>query len=78
VEFPELVDIYSNHPCVPVENVIDDNRYCHEHSPPGTGLFLNRDEDVIRSWLSRSSNNVEDCSEMPREYIARMALELLN
>ena len=29
--FPQ-VNIYDNHPGVPVNNVIEDNRYCHQRS----------------------------------------------
>ena len=59
--YPELVDVYDDHPCVPVHNVIEDNTYCHTGSAAGA-QFLDRDADTITSWLSVASNNVEDCS----------------
>ena len=30
--YPELVNIYDNHPGVPINNVIEDNRFCHQRS----------------------------------------------
>jgi len=61
--FSGLADIYAtaSHPCVPVGNVIEDNRYCHRHSKRG-GKFIDRDAATINSWYSSASNNVEDCS----------------
>ncbi|KAL1521884.1 hypothetical protein AB1Y20_021535 [Prymnesium parvum] len=59
--FPEIVDIYDEHPCVPVGNVIEDNFYCHEESPAGKGIFIDQSESVIRSWYSSISNNQEVC-----------------
>ena len=59
--YPELVNVYDDHPCVPAYNVIEDNKYCHEGSKAGA-RFIDRDDDTIRSWLSFASNNVEDCS----------------
>lgn len=59
--FPELVDIYDYHPGVPVGNTIEDNVYCHRGSRPGKGIFLDRTDEQVRRWLSRSSNNREEC-----------------
>lgn len=59
--FPKIVNIYDDHPCVPVNNLITGNRYCHRHSKDG-GKFLDRDEKTIESWFSSASNNTEDCS----------------
>lgn len=59
--FPEVVDVYNDHPGVPVHNVIEDNTYCHAGSAGG-GRFVNQDAAQIRAWLSTASNNVEDCS----------------
>ena len=58
---PEIVGIYDNYPCLPVDNVIEDNKYCHEHSP-SSALFIDRDAKTINSWHSSISNNVEDCN----------------
>jgi len=58
--FPELASIYQEHPCVPVGNVIEDNRYCHAGSKGG-GLFLDRSEAQVRQWYSSVSNNREAC-----------------
>eukprot|EP00937_MAST-01D_sp_MAST-1D-sp2_P005041 g5041.t1 len=58
--YPELKGIYSDHPCLPVYNVIADNRFCHTRSPKG-GQFIDRDAETVKSWLSTLSNNTEDC-----------------
>ena len=60
-EYPEIVGIYDNYPCLPVDNVIEDNKYCHEHSP-SSALFIDRDAKTINSWHSSISNNVEECN----------------
>ena len=59
--YPLLPTIYDDHPCLPLGNVIEDNRYCHKNSKGG-GKFLDRDAATIVSWRSAASNNVEDCS----------------
>ena len=59
--FPELVDLYEYHPCVPVGNSIEDNVYCHRGSTPGKGVFLDKTAEQVRGWLSSSSNNQEAC-----------------
>ena len=59
--FPELVNIYQDHPCLPINNVIEDNRYCHTHSKDG-GQFIDRTDSVVNGWMSSMSNNREDCS----------------
>ena len=33
--YPEIVNIYEDHPCLPVGNVIENNRWCHRGSKPG-------------------------------------------
>ena len=61
--FPEIVDVYAYHPCTPVNNVIEDNKWCHAAAAGSKlgAVFLNRNESTIRSWYSTASNNVEDC-----------------
>ena len=57
--FPELVDIFAEgDPCVPVDNDISDNTYCHQGSLNKTGPlgFTNVDADTVRSWMSTMSN----------------------
>ena len=57
--FPELVDIFAEgDPCVPVDNDISDNTYCHQGSLNNTGPlgFTNVDADTVRSWMSTMSN----------------------
>ena len=42
---PELVNIYDNHPCIPINNVIEDNKFCHSHSlnaSQPTARFINQ------------------------------------
>ena len=79
VVFPEVVDIYKDHPCVPVGNIIEDNFYCHKNSPPGTTpSFLNRNASVIKSWLSMNSNNVENCDHVdnPSQWLLNQVARL--
>jgi hypothetical protein len=41
----ELVNIYDNHPCIPINNVIEDNKFCHSHSlnaSQPTARFINQ------------------------------------
>ena len=59
--YPEIVNIYEDHPCLPVGNVIENNRWCHRGSKPGA-QFVDRSDETIRGWLSEASNNVEDCT----------------
>ena len=57
--FPELVGIFAEgDPCVPVDNDISDNTYCHQGSLNKTGPlgFTNVDADTVRSWMSTMSN----------------------
>ena len=60
--FPEIIDIYDDHPCVPIGNVIEDNTFCHATSRKAGATFVDQTEATIRSWLSAISNNVEDCA----------------
>jgi hypothetical protein len=62
--YPELVNIYENHPCVPINNVIEDNVYCHARSMNMTGSrhgFIDATESQVESWLSTMSNNRQVC-----------------
>ena len=58
--YPEIVNIYNDHPCTPVHNVIEGNRWCHTNSKGG-GQFLSHNETTIESWLSSATNNSEHC-----------------
>ena len=68
--YPTLPTIYDDYPCVPVGNVIEDNKYCHAHSPHGAQFVVidkrgDFDADkvahFVAAWRSAMSNNVEDC-----------------
>jgi hypothetical protein len=54
--YPEIVNIYDEHPCLPIKNVISGNRYCHTKSKDG-GQFIDRNDSTIESWKSSISNN---------------------
>lgn len=56
--WPELVQIYQDHPCVPVGNQIENNTYCHDKVK---GQFINRDAATVSSWFSTLSNNKQQC-----------------
>eukprot|EP00039_Didymoeca_costata_P013068 m.193312 g.193312 ORF g.193312 m.193312 type:complete len:730 (-) comp15666_c0_seq7:2429-4618(-) len=60
VAYPEIVSIYDYYPCVPVGNVIMDNKYCHQSNPKA--LFIDATPTQVNSWLSVMSDNLEDCS----------------
>ena len=62
--YPELVDIYDNYPCVPVNNVIEDNVWCHSGSLnlSKQAQFINKDQKTIESWMSTMSNNRQVCN----------------
>ena len=67
VRFPELVDIFTEgDPCMPVDNDISDNIYCHEGSLNRTGPlgFTNVDAATVRSWSSTMSNNQWTCQKL--------------
>ena len=59
--YPELPGIFGDHPCVPVGNVVEGNRYCHTRSSkgPSNTPFIDRDADTIASWLSTLGENTE-------------------
>ena len=62
--YPELVDLYAYHPCVPVDNVVEDNTYCHSRSgnaSSGHIGFIDRTPEQIRAWYSSISNNRRVC-----------------
>ena len=59
--YPNIVNIYDDFPCVPLGNIIEDNRYCHKKSPPSV-VFIDQNDATINAWHSFISNNVEDCS----------------
>lgn len=58
--FPELEDIFDDHPCVPVYNEISHNRYCHSESKDG-GKFIDQPSHRIRAWMSTISDNWPNC-----------------
>ena len=61
VQYPEIVNIFQDYPCVPIKNIIQGNRYCHKKSRGG-GKFIDRNLSTIQnSWLSSMSNNSETC-----------------
>lgn len=50
--FPEIVNTLQNHPCVPVNISIQNNRYCN------TPVFLDAN---VSSWYDNVTNNVDIC-----------------
>lgn len=50
--YPELVNIYKDHPCVPVYNEIVDNTYCGEK-------FIDISTDQAKDWLDTVTNNTK-------------------
>ena len=60
IHYPEIVNIYKDHPCVPIDNIISGNRFCHNHSKGG-GKFIDRNVSTVKLWLSSMENNTELC-----------------
>lgn len=60
VKYPEIVNIFDDHPCVPVGNEIHDNVYCHEHSKAGAE-FIDKTPAQVTAWFSKLYNNTEHC-----------------
>lgn len=58
VQYPEIVNIYEERPCVPVFNVIANNTFCHKKSHSG-GKFIDRNASTIASWGSSIYGNRE-------------------
>jgi hypothetical protein len=52
--YPALSEIYDDLPCTPVDNVIEDNVYCHGASRGG-GKFIDRDADTVRGCLPKAA-----------------------
>jgi len=55
--YPNLVNIFNDHPCLPVNNTVVDNVYC----PTSGGKFTNVSPQQISSWYDKFENNVEKC-----------------
>jgi len=55
VKYPELLTIFSDHPCVPVHNEVASNMYCN------VGGFLDASDKDITSWFSEEKNNTAHC-----------------
>ena len=53
--YPQLPTVFSDNPCVPVHNVISDNRYC---GPAGV-KFLSVNVSQVEAWHSTAENNNE-------------------
>eukprot|EP00118_Oscarella_pearsei_P002836 m.11847 g.11847 ORF g.11847 m.11847 type:complete len:635 (+) comp23645_c0_seq2:250-2154(+) len=54
--YPELLDIFDDHPCVPVHNVVKDNVYCNQQ-----GKFIDASDSQVKQWMDTVENNVEKC-----------------
>ena len=56
---PHIFAVASD-PCVPVDNVIANNTYCHARSVGG-GKFIDATAAEVNAWRSTLEGNVEDC-----------------
>ena len=54
LEYPELVHIFQDHPCIPVYNVVANNTYCG-------GTFIDISSDQAKEWLDTVANNSMKC-----------------
>ena len=53
--YPELVNIMNDHPCVPVYNVIEDNRCCQSKQ------FIDASDSDLSKWMITVKNNTDKC-----------------
>ncbi|XP_065842378.1 uncharacterized protein [Oscarella lobularis] len=56
-QYPELVHIFDDHPCVPVYNVVENNTYCNH----GTSKFIDASDAQVKGWMDSVENNVQKC-----------------
>ena len=54
LEYPELVHIFQDHPCIPVYNVVANNTYCG-------GTFIDISAEQAKEWLDTVANNSMKC-----------------
>ena len=50
--YPELVNIFKDHPCTPVYNEVTDSEYCGEE-------FIDISADQIKQWMDTVANNTK-------------------
>lgn len=50
--YPELTNIFEDHPCVPVYNEVTDNTYCG-------GTFIDISPDQSKEWIDTVTNNTK-------------------
>ena len=54
LEYPVLVHIFQDHPCIPVYNVVANNTYCG-------GTFIDISAEQAKEWLDTVANNSMKC-----------------
>lgn len=54
--YPELVNIFKDHPCIPAYNLVEDNEYCNT-----TETFIDATSQEIDQWMSTVHDNLEIC-----------------
>lgn len=50
--YPELVNIFKDHPCIPVYNEVTDSEYCGKE-------FIDISPDQIKQWMDTVTNNTK-------------------
>lgn len=70
LEYPELVHIFQDHPCIPVYNVVANNTYCG-------GTFIDISAEQAKEWLDTVANNSMNCW-LQTSYSFTFVLELYN
>ena len=70
--YPELIHIFDDHPCVPVDNAIEENQWCHSGSRNLTqqAAFINQNRSTVLSWMSTMNNNRQLCDAVLPEAFA--------
>lgn len=50
--YPELVNIFKDHPCIPVYNEVTSNTYCGKE-------FIDISADQAKQWMDTVTNNTK-------------------
>ncbi|XP_062523158.1 uncharacterized protein LOC134197826 isoform X2 [Corticium candelabrum] len=60
--YPELVNIFKDHPCIPVYNEVENNVYCN-----ADGKFIDATSQDTQKWMDTVKNNTENCHHNDRQ-----------
>ena len=55
IQYPKLGNIMKDHPCIPVYNIIENNRCCQSKQ------FIDASDGDLNKWLITVKNNTITC-----------------